>query len=296
MRFVLAGVSGFLGTAWRDHLAREGHEVVRLVRGEAMSASESTWNPYTGQVDRELIESADVVSTLSGAPLAHWPWTASYKRTFTDSRVATTRTLAEAVAASDRKPAFLAQNGVAGYGDRGDAPLTEESAFDADTFMGRVTRAWQEATTPAAEAGARVTVMRTGVVLDRRGGALKPLLLVFKAGVGGPVGSGRQYFSTISLRDWVRAATHLAVDADASGVYNLSGPEPMTNAEFGKELGRMLHRPAVTPVPAWAVKTVVGDVSSELLNSTRVEPARLLEEGFVFEHPTLNEQLAAALT
>jgi uncharacterized protein (TIGR01777 family) len=296
MRFVLAGVSGFLGTAWRDHLAREGHEVVRLVRGEAMSASESTWNPYTGQVDRELIESADVVSTLSGAPLEHWPWTASYKRTFTDSRVATTRTLAEAVAASDRKPAFLAQNGVAGYGDRGDAPLTEESAFDADTFMGRVTRAWQDATTPAVEAGARVVVMRTSVVLDRRGGALKPLLLVFKAGVGGPVGSGEQYFSTISLRDWVRAATHLGVDDDASGVYNLSSPEPLTNAEFGKELGRMLHRPAVTPVPAWAVRTVVGDVSSELLNSTRVEPARLLEEGFVFEHPTLNEQLAAALT
>jgi len=296
MRFVLAGASGFLGTAWRDHLAREGHEVVRLVRGEALSASESPWNPYTGQVDRELIESADVVGTLSGAPLAHWPWTASYKRTFTDSRVATTRTLAEAVAASDRKPAFVAQNGVAGYGDRGDAPLTEESAFDADTFMGRVTRAWQDATTPAVEAGARVVVMRTSVVLDRRGGALKPLLLVFKAGVGGPVGSGTQFFSTISLRDWVRAATHLAVDDDASGVYNLSGPEPLTNAEFGKELGRMLHRPAVTPVPSWAVKTVVGDVSSELLNSTRVEPARLVEEGFVFEHPTLNEQLAAALT
>ena len=296
MRFVLAGGSGFLGTAWRDHLAREGHEVVRLVRGEALSASESRWDPYAGQVDRELIESADVVGTLSGAPLAHWPWTSSYKRTFTESRVATTRTLAEAVAASDRKPAFVAQNGIAGYGDRGDAPLTEESAFDADTFMGRVTRAWQDATTPAVEAGARVTVMRSGVVLDRRGGALKPLLLVFKAGVGGPVGSGRQYFSTISLRDWVRAATHLAVDDDATGVYNLSGPEPMTNAEFGKELGRMLHRPAVTPVPGWAVRTVVGDVSSELLNSTRVEPARLREDGFVFEHPTLNEQLAAALT
>jgi len=162
--------------------------------------------------------------------------------------------------------------------------------------MGRVTRAWQDATTPAVEAGARVVVMRTSVVLDRRGGALKPLLLVFKAGVGGPVGSGEQYFSTISLRDWVRAATHLGVDDDASGVYNLSAPEPLTNAEFGKELGRMLHRPAVTPVPAWAVKTVVGAVSSELLSSTRVEPARLLEEGFVFEHPTLNEQLAAALT
>ena len=296
MRFVLAGVSGFLGTAWRDHLAREGHEVVRLVRGEALSASESRWDPYSGQVDRELVESADVVGTLSGAPLAHWPWTASYKRTFTESRVTTTRTLAEAVAASDRKPAFVAQNGIAGYGDRGDAPLTEESAFDADSFMGRVTRAWQDATTAAVESGARTVVMRSGVVLDRHGGAMKPLLPLFKAGLGGPVGDGSQYFSTISMPDWLRAATHLAVDDDASGVYNVSAPNATTNADFGKELGRMLHRPAVLKAPAWAIRRVVGDVSSELLNSTRVEPARLLEEGFVFEHPTLNERLAAALT
>jgi uncharacterized protein (TIGR01777 family) len=270
--------------------------VVRLVRGEALSASESRWDPYSGHVDRELVESADVVGTLSGAPLAHWPWTASYKRTFTESRVATTRTLAEAVAASDRKPAFVAQNGIAGYGDRGDAPLTEESAFDADSFMGRVTRAWQEATTAAVESGARTVVMRSGVVLDRRGGAMKPLLPLFKAGLGGPVGDGSQYFSTISMPDWLRAATHLAVDDDASGVYNVSAPNATTNADFGKELGRMLHRPAVLKAPAWAIRRVVGDVSSELLNSTRVEPARLLEEGFVFEHPTLNERLAAALT
>ena len=296
MRFVLAGVSGFLGTAWRDHLAREGHEVVRLVRGEALSASESRWDPYSGHVDRALVESADVVGTLSGAPLAHWPWTASYKRTFTESRVATTRTLAEAVAGSDRKPAFVAQNGIAGYGDRGDAPLTEESAFDADTFMGRVTRAWQDATTPAVEAGVRTVVMRSGVVLDRHGGAMKPLLPLFKAGLGGPVGDGSQYFSTISMPDWLRAATHLAVDDDASGVYNVSAPNATTNADFGKELGRMLHRPAVLKAPSWAIRRVVGDMSSELLNSTRVEPARLLEEGFVFEHPTLNERLAAALT
>ena len=296
MKLVLAGVSGFLGTAWRDHLAQQGHEVVRLVRGEALSASESSWDPYAGKVDRAVIESADVVATLSGAPLAHWPWTESYKRTFTASRVATTRTLAEAVAASDRKPAFLAQNGIAGYGDRGDAPLTEESAFDADTFMGRVTRAWQDAATPASDAGARVVVLRSAVILDKRGGALKPLLTLFKAGLGGPVGPGTQYFSTLSMTDWVRAATHLATHDEAAGVYNVSGPQATTNAEFSRELGRMLHRPAAVPAPAWAIRRVIGTVSSELLNSTRVEPARLLAEGFTFEHPTLNEQLAAALT
>jgi uncharacterized protein len=295
MRLVLAGASGFLGTAWRDHLAREGHEVVRLVRGEAMSASESHWDPYAGQVDRALIESADVVANLAGAPLAHWPWTEAYKRTFLDSRVVTTRTLAEAIAASDRKPAFLAQNGVAGYGDQGDVPLTEESASTADTFMGGVTRAWQDAAGPAADGGARVVVMRTSVILDKRGGALKPLLLAFKAGLGGPIGSGEQYFSTISMSDWVRAATYLATHDAARGVYNLSAPHPSTNGEFARELARMLHRPSALAMPAWPIRKAVGAVSSELLSSTRVEPARLLAEGFEFEHPTLHGRLTAAL-
>jgi uncharacterized protein (TIGR01777 family) len=295
MRLVLAGASGFLGTAWRDHLAREGHEVVRLVRGEAMSGSESHWDPYAGQVDRALIESADVVANLAGAPLAHWPWTEAYKRTFLDSRVVTTRTLAEAIAASDRKPAFLAQNGVAGYGDQGDVPLTEESASTADTFMGGVTRAWQDAAGPAADGGARVVVMRTSVILDKRGGALKPLLLAFKAGLGGPIGSGEQYFSTISMPDWVRAATYLATHDAARGVYNLSAPHPSTNGEFARELARMLHRPSALAMPAWPIRKAVGAVSSELLSSTRVEPARLLAEGFEFEHPTLHGRLTAAL-
>src|SRR6476469_2586541 len=278
MRFVLAGVSGFLGAARRDKLDREGHDVVRLVRGEALSASESRWDPYAGQVDRELIESADVVGTLSGAPLAHWPWTSSYKRTFTASRVATTRTLAEAIAASDRKPAFVAQNGIAGYGDRGAEVLTEDAAADADTFMAGVTREWQ------------------GAILAARGGALKPRLLVFKAVLGGPVGSGEQYFSTMSLDDWLRAATHLVENDGSQGVYNVSGPEPVTNGEFGKHLGRVLHRPAVVPVPAVAINALAGPVASELLHATRVSPARLLAEGFTCLHPTVDAQLAAALS
>jgi uncharacterized protein len=296
MLLVLAGGSGFLGTAWRDHLAREGHEVVRLVRGDALSASESQWDPYAGQVDREVIERADVVACLSGAPLAHWPWTASYKRTFVDSRVATTRTLAEAVASSDRKPAFLAQGGVAGYGDKGDAVLTEDAPVDADTFMGGVVRAWEAAAEPAARAGARTVVMRTSVVLDRRGGPVKLLRPVFTLGLGGPVGSGDQYFATISLRDWVRAATFLVTNDTCRGAYNLTGPGATTNADFGRVFGRRLHRPAVVPVPAFALNTLAGAVSSELLNSTRVEPARLLAEGFEFEHPTVDARLAAALS
>jgi uncharacterized protein (TIGR01777 family) len=173
--------------------------------------------------------------------------------------------------------------------------LDERAPVDADTFMGGVVRQWEAATEPAVAAGARVAVLRTGVILDRRGGALKSLLLVFRAGLGGPVGSGRQYLSTMSLLDWVRAATHVAAREDAQGAYNLTGPDPTRNADFGRQLGRMLHRPSVVPVPAVALRTLAGSVASELLNSTRVVPARLLADGFAFEHPTLEAQLTAAL-
>ena len=295
MRFVLAGASGFLGTTWRDHLAREGHDVVRLVRGEAMSANESTWDPYAGVVDRAVLESADVVACLSGANLAHFPWTESYKRTFVTSRTATTRTLAAAIADSDRKPVLLAQNGIAGYGDRGSTVITESTPTDAGTFMAGVTREWQAATEPAAEAGARVVEMRSGVVLDRRGGALKPLLLQFKAGVGGPIGDGSQYFATISLVDWLAAATWLAGNDAAHGAYNLTGPQQATNEEFTRTLARLLHRPAFVRAPAAAIRAALRDVSSELLGSERVEPQRLLDEGFTFEHPTLESRLLSAL-
>lgn len=291
----MAGASGFLGTAWRDHLARQGHEVIRLVRGTAMSDQESSWDPASGKVDAAVIESADVVTCLSGAPLVHVPWTASYKKTFLDSRTRTTATLADAIAMSDRKPAFLAQNGIAGYVDRGDAVVTEADPTDAPTFMGGVTREWEAATASAAEAGARVVVMRTGVVLDKSGGAFKPLLLAFKAGVGGRIGSGRQYLTTISLTDWLRAATWLAEHEQAHGAYNLVGPNQTTNAVFTEVLGKMLRRPTVLPLPAPAVRLGLGAASSELLGGAHVEPARLLDSGFTFEHPTLESRFAAAL-
>lgn len=295
MRFVLAGASGFLGTAWRDHLAQQGHEVVRLVRGDVMSANESSWDPMRDQVDQAVIDSADVVACLSGANIAHFPWSPSYRRTFVDSRVKTTATLARAIARSERKPAFLAQNGISGYGDRGDAASTEDTPTDAEGFMAQLTRDWEAATEPAAEAGARVVVMRSAVVLDKRGGALKPLLLAFKAGVGGPLGSGDQYFPTISLTDWLRAATWLAENDDARGAYNLAGPNQATNKEFGRVLGHMVHRPAFFRVPSAAIKLALRDASSDIIGSLRVEPRRLPEEGFEFAHPTLESRLAAAL-
>lgn len=294
MRVVIAGASGFLGHAWHAHLQQSGHEVVRLVRHTAGSG-ESSWDPYAGKIDQEVIDNADVVATLSGAGLAHFPWTKRYREVFTQSRLATTKTLAEAIARSPRPAAFLAQNGIAGYGDRGDALVTEATATDADTFMGEVTRRWQASTEPAAQAGSRVVTMRTAVVLDASGGALKAMLLPFRLGLGGRIGNGRQYFATISLRDWVRAATWLAESGDAAGPYNLTGPMPTTNADFTRELGQRLRRPTALPLPAFVPKLLVPPIASELLNSTRVEPARLLTEGFDFEHPTLAARLDAAL-
>jgi uncharacterized protein len=296
MRFVLAGATGFLGSAWRDHLAREGHDVVRLVRGTAASARESHWDPYHGVVDAGVIDDADVVANLAGASVGHLPWTDAYRKTLRDSRVATTATLAAAISRSTSKPVFLAQNGVSGYGDRGDEVLTEDSSTDATTVLGNVTREWQDATRAAVDAGARVCIMRTAVVLSRRGSALKPQLLLFRAGLGGPIGSGKQYDPTISLNDWVRAATFLATTPSCEGVYNLVGPNTTTNAEFTAELARLVHRPAMLRVPQWPLRRALDGLADELLSSVRLEPRRLLDAGFVFEQPTLNERLAWALS
>lgn len=294
MRIVMAGASGFLGTAWRDHLARKGHSVVRLVRGEAATGNESSWDPYAGRVDQAVLEKADAVVNLAGAPLAHWPWTASYRRTFADSRVRTTATLAEAVARAGGRPAFVVQNGVAGYGDRGEAVVTERTPTDAQTFIGTVTRAWERAADPAREAGARVVVMRTAPVLDRSGSMLKPMLPAFRLGLGARIGDGSQYLATISLEDWLRAAGFLTVEETAQGAYNLAGPGTTTNAELTERLAGLLRRPAFLRAPARMVR-LAGPPSTELLGSCRVEPERLLAEGFTFNHPTLDDRLRAAL-
>lgn len=296
MRFLLAGASGFLGTALRRHLAEEGHHVVRLVRRDPVSPDESRWDTRRGLLDRRSVEDADVVVNLAGASFVRWPLTESYKREFIASRVDTTRLLAEAIAGSDRKPVLLAQNGTSYYGDRGDEVLTEDSpAGDDGTFLNGITKQWQAASTPASDAGARVCVMRTSAVLDRHGGAFQPLSWIFRSGLGGPAGDGQQYFSTISLTDWVRAVTFLADNASSRGAYNLTGPNPTTNEEFTRTLGRMLHRPTALRVPAGPLRKLFPELSPELLGSIRAEPARLGAEGFTFLHPTLEDRLAAAL-
>jgi uncharacterized protein (TIGR01777 family) len=297
MRFLLAGGYGFLGRSLRDHLARQGHEVTRLVRGEPASPDESRWDPQGGEVDPAAVDAADVVVNLAGASFVRWPFTESYRREFHDSRVRSTATLAEAVARSERKPALLAQNGTSVYGDRGEEILTEDvPTGDDGTFLNGITKPWQAATEPAAAAGARVCVLRTSFVLDAAGGSFRPLLLMFRAGLGGPAGDGSQYFSTISLQDWVRAATFLATHDSCEGPYNLTGPNPTTNREFVETLGRLLHRPTVVRVPEKPLRLLFPELAPELFSSVRAVPARLEAAGFDFEDRTVNERLASALT
>jgi uncharacterized protein (TIGR01777 family) len=300
VKFVVAGATGFLGGAFSDVLTQQGHEVVRLVRRTARRHDEARWDPAAGDIDDDLLADADVVANLTGAPLAHVPWTPGYRANFVSSRVDTTRTLAEAIAWSPAKPAFLAQSAVAGYGDRGRDVITEETPIDADSFMADVVREWEAATRPASEAGARVAIMRTAVLLDRRAGALKVMLPAFRLGLGGPIGSGKQYFATISLHDWLRAATYLALGDNLSGPFNLSGPDTATNEEFTDALAQAVHRPAKLRAPGFVLRNglvgqIAGPMTSELLVSARVEPARLIDAGYAFAHNDINDRIAAGL-
>jgi uncharacterized protein (TIGR01777 family) len=295
MRFVIAGASGFLGQAWAHALTDQGHEVVRLVRRDPSSPDESRWDPAAGTIDQSVIDEADVVANLAGISNLHFPWTERFKREFLASRVDTTRVLAMAIARSDRRPAFVAQSGISAYGDRGEEVIDERTPTDAPTFMGEVVRRWEEATEPASAAGARVVVMRTAPVLDRRAGALKVMLIPFRLGAGGAVGSGRQYFPTISLHDWLGAATYLASNDELVGAFNVTGPDTSTNLEFTKELARALHRPAVLRVPGAPLKRTVGPMAGEMLASMRLEPRRLLDAGYAFAHNDVTDRIRAAL-
>ena len=294
MRYLLAGGSGFLGGALRSHLTGKGHEVVRLVRREPSSSDERQWDPYHQQVNPEDVAAADIVVNLSGAPIARL-WTAKHKERIRGSRVACTRTIAGVIASLEKPPALLNQSGVDAYGEgRGAEILTEDSTLGSG-FLAETVQRWETEAIAATESGARVCLMRTGVVLDRHGGALKPMLIPFRLGVGGPLGDGTQFFSVISLTDWVRAVSFLGGQRDATGPYNLTGPEASTNAEFTAALGAHLHRPTKLRVPRFALKATTGELSGELLGSLRARPQRLLASGFTFEHPDVESIVSAAL-
>lgn len=295
MRVVIAGASGFLGTHLTEHLRVHGHEVTALVRRDPTSAHESRWDPSAGELDTELVARADAVVNLAGAPIAGNPHSDKWATQVMESRVSTTRLLASTIAASERPAAFLAGNGIAWYGDHGGAPVTEETDSVGDAFLTRVAHAWQDATQAAHEAGARVCVLRTSPVMDRTSPPLKQLKLLFQAGGGARLGSGRQHMPMISLRDWIGAVSYLIESRDVSGAFNLCCPTTPTNAEFTATLAAQLHRKAFLAVPAGLMKVAAGDLAPELLGSVNARPAALERAGYDFEDEDVREVLAAAL-
>ncbi|MCW2817105.1 MAG: NAD-dependent epimerase/dehydratase, partial [Nocardioides sp.] len=272
---VLAGGSGFLGHHLREALGARGHTVTSLVRRAADGRGESTWDPYAGQVDRTLVRTADVVVNLAGSPTLGNPHSKKWARELRESRVTTTRLLAETIAGagSGHRPAFLAGNGISYYGDHGSAVLTEASDTRGHALLTDVTREWQAAAEPAAAVGSRVCVLRTAPVMDRRAAPLQQLRLLFRAGLGGRIGTGRQHMAMISLRDWVGGVVHLAEHPDVSGPVNLCLPQAPTNAEFTKALAGAVRRPAFVPVPGVAIRAAGGRMAPELLGSLNVRPA-----------------------
>ncbi len=297
MHFVIAGASGFLGKSLAQHLVGQGHRVTALVRRPAR-AGESTWDPYAGTVDRDLVAQADVVVNLAGSPTAGNPHSSRWARALEHSRVTTTSVLADAIARAHREgdgPAYLAGNGISWYGDQGDQVLDESADSHGDAFLTRVTRSWQRATHPAAEAGARVVVLRTAPVLHGGQPPLQQLRLLARSGLSARIGSGNQYFPVISRRDWVAAVTHAGLDAKVSGPVNLCCPIPPTNHEFTQALADAVHRPAFLVVPRPVVKLVAGRMGPEVLGSVRAVPKRLLDTGFSFADEDVRDVVATAL-
>ncbi|MFY9231222.1 MAG: TIGR01777 family oxidoreductase [Candidatus Nanopelagicales bacterium] len=295
MKIAVTGASGLIGSALVPHLRGSGHDVMRLVRRPAASVDEISWDPQSGSVDLTRLEGTDAVIHLAGAGVGDHRWTDAYKREILDSRVDGTHTIVTAMTALEKRPAVLVSASAIGwYGDTGDRPV-DETAPAGTGFLADVVRAWEAAAGPAAAAGIRVVHPRTGLVVSSKGGAWARMLPLFKAGLGGKLGSGRQYWSWISLRDEIRALVFLLENEALSGPVNLTAPTPLTNAEVTSIMGTVLHRPTLLPAPAFALKAALGEFSTEVLGSARVIPAVLESTGFTFEDPTLESALRAAL-
>lgn len=290
----VTGASGLVGTALCHFLTTGGHRVIRAVRsGRAAGPDTLHWDPVAGEMDVEALAGVDAVVHLAGASIAGGRWTQGRKREILTSRVQGTELLARSIAAlGSRAPKVLVSASAVGfYGNRGDARL-DEDAGAGKGFLAEVAKAWEAAAGAAARAGVRTVLLRTGVVLSPAGGALGQMLLPFKMGVGGRLGSGEQYFSWIDLDDLVGAILHALHEPSLSGPVNATAPHPVTNAAFTDALGRVLGRPTVLPVPALVVKGAFGQLGEEaLLWGQRVFPSRLLESGFVFDYDGVEDSL-----
>lgn len=288
LTIAVTGASGFLGAVLVAFLRTGGHSVRTIGRGKG---SDFQWDPSRGQLDAKAFEGVDAVIHLAGASVAE-RWSAEHKRAIRESRVQSTRLVAETMAKVSPRPAVLISGSAVGiYGDRGDAVLAESSALG-DDFLAAVGKEWEGETARARDAGVRVVHLRTGIVLSPGGGALGKMLLPFQAGVGGRLGSGKQWMSWISREDWI-GAVHFALHTPTlQGAVNLTAPEPVTGATFAATLARVLHRPALIPVPAIALTTIFGEMArGTILASQRALPRALEGSGFRFAHPTLNSAL-----
>lgn len=295
MRVAVAGSSGLIGSALVPVLRQAGHDVVRLVRRPPAAPDEVPWDPDGGSLDAQALGHVDAFVNLAGASLDA-RWTPEHKREILNSRVLTTRLLAQTAAAAEHRPALVCASAMGIYGpDRGDEELTEQSSHGAG-FLAEVVEAWEAAADPAREAGVRVVHLRTGLVMTRRAGTLQRMLLPFRLGVGGRLGSGRQWWSWILLDDVVAAYRH-ALESELAGPVNVTAPSPVRNAEFVDTLGRILHRPTLLPTPTPALWVLFGrELTREMiLSGLRVLPARLEASGFAWSEPELDPALRRAL-
>ncbi|MFD5585974.1 TIGR01777 family oxidoreductase [Streptomyces sp. NPDC014802] len=293
-RIAVAGASGLIGSALVRSLTAEGHHVVRLVRREPAGPDEARWDPERSFVDTAALEGCDAVVNLAGAGIGDRRWTDAYKALVRSSRVGGTRTLARAVASLDRPPRVFVNGSAIGiYGDTGDRPVDEDAA-PGTGFLPELCVEWEAATEPARAAGVRTVLPRTGLVVSRAGGAWGRLFPLFLAGLGGRLGSGRQYWSYIALHDEVAAIRHLMDRADLSGPFNLTAPQPVTNRQVTEAMGRVLHRPTLLSVPAPALRLALGEMAGDVLGSQRVLPTRLLQSGFTFAFPGIEDAIRAA--
>jgi uncharacterized protein (TIGR01777 family) len=295
MKIVISGSSGLIGKALIPALTSQGDEVKRLVRPQSGSG-EVQWDPSRGEIDRAALEGHDVVVHLAGENIASGRWTKAKKERIVRSRVEGTRLLVQTLLQLERPPkALLCASAIGFYGDRGSESLTEESA-SGSLFISRLCREWEAATRPALEGGIRVVNLRFGIILSAADGALAKMLLPFRLGLGGKIGSGRQYMSWVSIDDVVGIIQYAIKTEAISGPVNVVATEPVTNAVFTKTLGRVLDRPTFFPMPAFAARLAFGEMADELLlASTRVEPLKLQKSGYSFRHPRLEGALRGLL-
>ena len=285
-RIAVTGASGLIGSALVGYLKSQGHTVQRLVRRPAVSAEEITWDPTAGTVDMEALAGVDAVIHLAGAGVSDKRWTKKYKSEILNSRLLGTTTIAKAVAIV-KPQVFISASAIGWYGESGNRAVVESDRVG-DDFLAAVCREWESAADLAGDV--RTVKLRTGLVLDPTGGALGKMLPIFRFGLGGKLSNGKQWWSWITLHDQIRAIAFL-LENKISGPVNLTSPNPVTNSEFTAGLARAMHRPALFPVPALALKIVLGGFSSEVLGSKRVMPQALTEAGFTFDYPHISSAL-----